>query len=84
MCVCVCVCVCVHACVRFISSHSYTVMTYDPASAVFASCCNYKVSLHHLVVTCTVDCISISNKKELEKAVAEIGDWETLCENLGR
>ena len=22
-------------------------------------------------------------KQELEKAVAEIGDWETLCENLG-
>lgn len=30
-----------------------------------------------------MDCTSISNKKELEKAVAEIGDWETLCENLG-
>ena len=29
-----------------------------------------------------MDCTSISNKKELEKAVAEIGDWETLCENL--
>ena len=28
-------------------------------------------------------CHSISNKQELGKAVAEIGDWETLCENLG-
>ena len=27
--------------------------------------------------------IDISNKQELEKAVAEIGDWESLCENLG-
>ena len=27
-------------------------------------------------------CHSISKKQELEKAVAEIGDWETLCENL--
>ena len=27
--------------------------------------------------------IDISKKQELEKAVAEIGDWETLCENLG-
>ena len=27
--------------------------------------------------------IDISKKRELEKAVAEIGDWETLCENLG-
>ena len=24
-------------------------------------------------------CHSISNKQELGKAVAEIGDWETLC-----
>ena len=30
-----------------------------------------------------MDCTSISDKQELEKAVAEIGDWETLCENLG-
>ena len=28
-------------------------------------------------------CHSVSNKQELEKAVAEIGNWETLCENLG-
>ena len=28
-------------------------------------------------------CHLISNKQELGKAVAEIGDWETLCENLG-
>ena len=28
-------------------------------------------------------CHSISNKQELGKAVAEIGDWEALCENLG-
>ena len=28
-------------------------------------------------------CHSISNKQELGRAVAEIGDWETLCENLG-
>jgi len=31
----------------------------------------------------TVDCHKISKKRELEKAVAEIGDWEVLCENLG-
>ena len=29
------------------------------------------------------DCHIISNKQELGKAVAEIGNWETLCENLG-
>ena len=28
-------------------------------------------------------CRSISSKQKLEKAVAEIGNWETLCENLG-
>ena len=28
-------------------------------------------------------CQSISKKRELEKAVAEIGEWESLCENLG-
>ena len=28
-------------------------------------------------------CQSISNKLELEKAVAEIGNWEALCEHLG-
>ena len=27
--------------------------------------------------------IDISKKQELEKAVAEIGDWDSLCENLG-
>ena len=27
--------------------------------------------------------IDISKKQELEMAVAEIGDWDNLCENLG-
>ena len=36
-----------------------------------------------MLLKTTVDCTSISDKQELEKAVAEIGDWETLCENLG-
>ena len=30
-----------------------------------------------------VSCHRISTKQELEKEVAEIGDWETLCEYLG-
>jgi len=30
-----------------------------------------------------VVCHSISKTQELEMAVAEIGDWESLCENLG-
>ena len=30
-----------------------------------------------------VRCHSISDKQELGKAVAEIEDWEGLCENLG-
>ena len=29
-----------------------------------------------------VSCHSISKKQELERAVADIGDWETLCEYL--
>lgn len=29
-----------------------------------------------------VACHSILNKQELEKAVAEIGNWKALCENL--
>ena len=29
------------------------------------------------------DCTSISKLQKLEKAVAEIGDWEALCEYLG-
>ena len=28
-------------------------------------------------------CTRISKKQELDKAVAEIGDWEALCEHLG-
>ena len=28
-------------------------------------------------------CTRISKKQELDKAVAEIGDWEALCEQLG-
>ena len=31
----------------------------------------------------SVYCTSISKLPDLEKAVAEIGDWESLCENLG-
>ena len=30
-----------------------------------------------------VGCTRISKKQELDKAVAEIGDWEALCEHLG-
>ena len=30
-----------------------------------------------------MSCHSISNKQELEKAVAEIGNWEAMCEHLG-
>lgn len=30
-----------------------------------------------------VDCHGIQDKQKLAKAVEDIGDWETLCENLG-
>ena len=30
-----------------------------------------------------VSCTSISKKQELDKAVAEVGDWEALCGHLG-
>ena len=36
-----------------------------------------------LFILASVGCTSISKKQELEKAVAEIGDWEALCEHLG-
>ena len=34
-------------------------------------------------ILAAVACTSISKPQELEKAVAEIGDWEALCEYLG-
>ena len=34
-------------------------------------------------ITAAVSCHSISSKQELEKAVAEIGNWEAMCEHLG-
>ena len=36
-----------------------------------------------LYILAAVGCTSISKKQELDKAVAEIGDWEALCEHLG-
>ena len=44
---------------------------------------SYHVFCNILFLLATVDCHKISKKRELEKAVAEIGDWEVLCENLG-
>ena len=35
------------------------------------------------IYTAAVSCHSISSKQELEKAVAEIGNWEAMCERLG-
>ena len=43
----------------------------------------FYLSVMCFVSLATGHCQSISKKQELEKAVAEIGDWETLCENLG-
>ena len=34
-------------------------------------------------IPAAVGCTSISKQQELDKAVAEIGDWEALCEYLG-
>ena len=34
-------------------------------------------------ILAAVGCTSISKLQELEKALAEIGDWEALCGNLG-
>lgn len=34
-------------------------------------------------ILAAVACTSISKLQELEKAVAEIGNWEALCGNLG-
>ena len=36
-----------------------------------------------IFILAAVGCTSISKKQELDKAVAEIGDWEALCEHLG-
>jgi len=36
-----------------------------------------------VILLSAVDCHRISNKQELGRAVATIGDWETLYENLG-
>ena len=36
-----------------------------------------------LHILAAVVCTSILRKQELDKAVAEIGDWEALCEHLG-
>ena len=36
-----------------------------------------------IFIPAAVGCTSISKLQELEKAVAEIGDWEVLCEYLG-
>ena len=36
-----------------------------------------------VIYTAAVSCHTISSKQELEKAVAEIGNWEILCEHLG-
>ena len=40
-------------------------------------------SLYTFIPLAADHCHSISNKQQLGKAVAEIGDWETLCDNLG-
>lgn len=36
-----------------------------------------------LIPLAPVDCHSISTVQELERALADIGNWEPLCENLG-
>ena len=45
--------------------------------------CGFYLSVVCFVLLAAGGCLSISKKRELEKAVAEIGDWEPLCENLG-
>lgn len=45
--------------------------------------CGFYLSVVCFVLLAAGGCQSISKKRELEKAVAEIGDWEPLCENLG-
>ena len=41
------------------------------------------ITVSFIFVPAAVDCTSISKQQELDKAVAEIGDWEALCEYLG-
>ena len=36
-----------------------------------------------IFISAAVSCTSISKKQELDKAVAEVGDWEALCGHLG-
>ena len=43
--------------------------------------CNDEIILFFSLAT--VHCHSILRVQELDKAVAEIGEWEPLCENLG-
>ena len=37
----------------------------------------------YIIIYSVVSCHRISNKQELEKAVAEIANWKALCEYLG-
>ena len=41
------------------------------------------MTVSYIFIPAPEGCTSISKLQELEKAVAEIGDWEALCENLG-
>ena len=43
----------------------------------------YKLICLVLYYTSVVSWHTISSKQELEKAVAEIGNWEAMCEHLG-
>ena len=36
-----------------------------------------------IFIPAAVGCTSISKKQELDKAVAEVGDWEAICEHIG-
>ena len=64
----------------YIDSYKYTSISMYK----YANCLRgFYLSVICFVPLATGHCQSISNKRELEKAVAEIGDWESLCENLG-
>ena len=41
------------------------------------------MTVFFIFIPAAVSCTSISKQQELDKAVAEIGDWEALCEYLG-
>ena len=57
------------------------VVTVVQKTSTFCSIILMTVSF--IFIPAAVGCTSILRRQELDRAVAEIGDWEALCEYLG-